>query len=202
MAHDKDRKIAVHELEVSIEVGGSDSDTATMANCVSRRKFLLGSGAIVASTVLLPALPGMGNKALAAELAQYPRQLIGSLSNLRVDRPQFFQYPDQGRNSQSLIVKLGNPAGGGIGPDMDVVAFNTLCTHMGGVMSGSYLPGENVLGPCPFHQSSFDLTRHGIIIAGHATESLPQVLLELDGDKIYATGLIGLIYGRYDNLKS
>jgi arsenite oxidase small subunit len=41
-----------------------------------------------------------------------------------------------------------------------------------------------------------------MIIGGHATESLPQVLLELEGDNIYAVGMIGLIYGRYDNLKS
>ena len=52
------------------------------------------------------------------------------------------------------------------------------------------------------HQSTFDLTRHGMIIGGHATQSLPQVLLELEGDDIYAVGMLGLIYGRYDNLES
>jgi arsenite oxidase small subunit len=72
---------------------------------------------------------------------------------------------------------------------------------MGGDTSGSFYAAEQVLG-CPLHQTTFDLTRHGMVIAGHATESLPQVLLELQGDDIYAVGVIGLIYGRYDNLKA
>ena len=172
------------------------------ASCVTRRHFLLGSGALVAGTVLLPAIPGMGGRAIAAQLAQYPRMRIARLSELKVDQPKFFDYPDSAFHSSSLIVKMGVEAGGGLGPDMDVVAFNTLCTHMGGDMRAAYRKGEQILGPCPFHQSAFDLTRHGIIIAGHATESLPQVLLELDGNDIYAVGLMGLIYGRYDNLKS
>jgi arsenite oxidase small subunit len=39
------------------------------------------------------------------------------------------------------------------------------------------------------------------VISGHATESLPQVLLEVEenGD-IYATGMRGLVYGRTNNL--
>ena len=31
---------------------------------------------------------------------------------------------------------------------------------------------------------------------------LPQVLLELEGDEIYAVGIFGLIFGRFDNLKA
>ena len=196
MATDNDNEIIVKESGLEQEVSSNDA-----TNCVTRRSFLLGTG-VLATTVLLPALPGMDGKALAAEMAQYPRQRIGSLSDLKENKPIPFNYPDEGRNSRSLLVKLGDIAGGGIGDDMDVVAFNTMCTHMGGDMSTTYVSAEKVLGPCPFHQSTFDLTRHGIIISGHATESLPQVLLELDGDDIYATGLIGLIYGRYDNLKS
>ena len=34
-----------------------------------------------------------------------------------------------------------------------------------------------------------------MVIAGHATEALPQIILELDGDDIYATGIAGLLYG-------
>ena len=73
---------------------------------------------------------------------------------------------------------------------------------MGGPMAGTYKPDDGALGPCPLHQSTFDLTRHGMIIGGHATQSLPQVLLELEGDDIYAVGMLGLIYGRYDNVKA
>ena len=87
-------------------------------------------------------------------------------------------------------------------PDADVIAFNTICTHLGGPLAGGFKPDDQALGPCPLHQTTYDLTRHGMIIAGHATESLPQVLMELDGDDIYAVGMLGLIYGRHDNLKA
>ncbi|MBT4519876.1 MAG: arsenate reductase (azurin) small subunit [Halieaceae bacterium] len=178
-------------------------DTTNLADsgCVSRRNFLFGSSAVVASSILLPALPGTGGKALAAEMARYPRKLVGKLSSLKTNEVQHFNYPDDGSTAKSVIVKLGTPAGGGIGKGRDVVAFNALCTHMGGDMRKTYKSEHQVLGPCPFHQSTFDLQRHGMIVSGHATESLPQVLLELEGDDIYAVGLIGLIYGRYDNLK-
>ena len=169
--------------------------------CITRRTFLLGSSAAVASTIFLTSIPGLGGQAVAARVTRYPRKKIGKLSRLRVDEPVLFRYPDKGPGTESILVKLGVPAGGGIGPDMDVVAFNTLCPHMGGPLSNVYQKEEKALGPCPFHQSLFDLTRHGMVISGHATESLPQVLLELDGDDIYAVGMIGLIYGRYDNLK-
>ena len=172
-----------------------------IGGCYSRRAFLFGSGATVAGTIMLPALPGMGGKALAAQLADYPRKEIGRLSKLKLTQSIPINYPDQGQNSTGILVKLGEQAGGGIGPDRNVVAFNTVCTHMGGDMSGVYKAADSALGPCPLHQSSFDLTRHGMIIAGHATESLPQLLLELEGDRIFAVGMIGLIYGRYDNLK-
>ncbi len=181
-------------------MSGENTENETSHVCVSRRKFLVKSGALFAGSILLPPLAGMGNKAIAAEIVQYPRRHVGNIRDLPPNEPQYFNYPDDAFNAKSLLVRLGTEAGGGIGPDMDVVAFNGLCTHMGGDMSMTFKDKEQVLGPCPFHQTTFDLTRHGIVIAGHATESLPQVLLELDGNEIYATGMIGLIYGRYDNL--
>ncbi len=170
--------------------------------CLSRRAFFLRSGAVVGGTVLLTNIPGLEGKAIAAEVVGYPRKLIGYMSKLRVNKPVPFSYPDEGTNSSSLLVRLGTPAGGGIGGDADVVAFNTLCTHMGGPLAGTFKPDDQALGPCPLHQTTFDLTRHGMVISGHGTESLPQILLELDGDDNYAVGMIGLIYGRYDNLES
>ncbi|RMF83759.1 MAG: arsenate reductase (azurin) small subunit [Nitrospinota bacterium] len=168
--------------------------------CISRRTLLKGSGAALVSTIFL-SIPGL-KQAVAAQVARYPRKKIGTLSSLQVNQPQFFNYPDDTPSAVSMLVKLGVPAGGGIGPEQDVVAFNTLCPHMGGPLMGMYQKEDQALGPCPFHQSTFDLTKHGMVISGHATESLPQVLLELDGDDIYAVGMIGLIFGRYDNLVS
>ncbi len=169
---------------------------------MTRRSFLFRSSATVAGTVLLSNIPGLEGQAIAATVSRYPRMLIGSLSSLKKGVPVSFNYPDQGGNSGCMLVKLVERGGGGIGPGEDVVAFNTVCTHMGGNMKGSFKAEHSVLGQCPLHQSTFDLTRHGMIVSGHATESLPQVLLELDGDEIYAVGMLGLIYGRYDNLKA
>jgi len=55
------------------------------------------------------------------------------------------------------------------------------------------------MGPCPLHLTTFDLTRHGMVISGHATDGLPQARLEVLGDDIVATGVTGLIYGVEDN---
>ncbi len=185
-------------------MSNSINDGQERGACMTRRAFLFGGSAAVASTVLLPGLPGLDGKALAAEVARYPRKLIGKLSALKVNTPLKFNYPDEAQNSNSLLFALDTPAGGGIGPKQNVVAFNALCTHMGGALDGpgSFSAPDQALGPCPLHQTSFDLTRHGIVIGGHATESLPQVLLELEGDDIYAVGMLGLIYGRFDNLKT
>jgi arsenite oxidase small subunit len=179
-----------------------DSDISSHAGCLSRRAFLFRGGAVVGGTILLTGIPGLEGKAVAAQVTGYPRKLIGKLSGLVTDRPIVFKYPDDGANANSILIKLGETAGGGIGPGRDVVAFNTLCTHMGADLGRSYKADHKAVGPCPFHQSTFDLTRYGIIISGHGTESLPQVLLELKGDDIFAVGMLGLIYGRFDNLKA
>ncbi len=185
-----------------IEHGEADTDEAAPAlGCMSRRAFLFQGSAVVGGTVILTGIPGMHGEAVAARVSRYPRLLIGQLSALALATPAPFKYPDKGRNSNSVLVRLGEEAGGGIGPARDVVAFNTLCTHMGGDLTRNFQAADQVLGPCPFHQSTFDLTRHGMIVSGHGTESLPQVLLELEGDDIFAVGLLGLIYGRYDNLR-
>lgn len=169
--------------------------------CVmDRRTFLLTSGAATTS-VMVTMHTGEGLAQVPALVASYPRKLIGKLSELNVDEPLDFSYPDEEAYSESMLVKLGRKAGGGIGPDQDIVAFNYNCTHQGGPLQGTYQAADKALGPCPLHLTTFDLTRHGMFISGQAYQSLPQVLLELDGDEIHAVGMFGLIYGRYDNLQ-
>jgi|TARA_B100002003_G_C14086559_1_gene522668 arsenite oxidase small subunit len=168
--------------------------------CVTRRRFLMASGGVTATSMILSALPGMVGE-LRAEVVDYPRKKIAQLSDLKPDTQVHFNYPDKDPlHSFSFLVKLGTPAGGGIGPDRDVVAFSALCSHMGGILMGIYQKSDKIAGPCPLHLTTFDLTKHGMVVAGHATESLPQVVLDLDGDDIYATGILGLIYGKRDNL--
>lgn len=166
--------------------------------CLNRRQFLLtGTGAV--ATTLLLSIPGIKGVVEAAKVA-YPRKKIGRVSALKVDTPVPFTYPFDDLYSQNLLVKLGVPAAGGVGNGQDIVAFNSLCTHMGGPMGNKYNAEHKVLGACAFHISSFDLRRHGMVVSGHATQSLPQIVLEVKGDDIYATGIIGLVYGKHDNL--
>jgi arsenite oxidase small subunit len=166
--------------------------------CMSRRGFLL-SGSATVAVVSLASLPldaqAQGARALRAT---YPRQKVASLSALKTGEPIAFAYPYP--DVRNIVVKLGAEAGGGVGPARDIVGFNQQCPHMGGPMDGTYKPQHQVLGPCPLHLTTFDLTRHGMVVSGHSTESLPQIVLELQGDDIYAVGVQGLIYGYSSNV--
>lgn len=178
------------------------SATAHTLCMMTRRKFLMtGSAAAVSvSTISLSLFPG---GTVQAEVVKYPRKHIARLSALKDDQPLEFNYPDNGANSAAMLVKMGGvKAGGGIGPQGDVVAFSYICTHQGGPLQNQYKVVDNhrILGQCPLHLSTFDLTRHGIVVSGQAYENLPQVLLELEGDEIYAVGIMGLLYGRNQNL--
>jgi arsenite oxidase small subunit len=168
---------------------------------MTRRQFLLTSGVTTATVMVMINGGTPLAQQVPAMVATYPRKLVAKLSDLKQDQPLDFQYPDGGAYSESMIVKLGVRGGGGIGRGQDVVAFNYFCTHQGGDLSGTYKGDTKSLGACPLHLSTYDLTRHGILISGQAYQSLPQVLLELDGDDIYAVGVFGLIFGRYDNLQ-
>jgi arsenite oxidase small subunit len=167
---------------------------------MSRRNFLLTSG-VTTATVMVSMNVGTSLADVPALVATYPRKKIAKLSALKTDKPINFSYPDEGAFAESIIVKLGQAAGGGIGPASDIVAFNNYCTHQGGDLTDTYKADTKSLGACPLHLSTYDLTRHGILISGQAYQNLPQVLLELKGDDIYAVGVFGLIYGRYDNLQ-
>ncbi len=165
--------------------------------CITRREFLFAGG----SVVLLNSVPGLGGKVFA-KTKEYPRKRIMSLSALSKDKPTVFRYPFDEIQCNSFIVKLDEEAGGGVGSDKDIVAFSSFCPHMGGPLMGVYDKEYKVAGPCPLHLSTFDLTRHGMVISGHSTQALPQVMLEIEGNAIYAVGVLGLIYGFDNNLNA
>lgn len=147
--------------------------------------------------VLLPT--GLGAQPVGAKVADYPERTIGSVRALADHEPITFHYPYEHPHCSSVLVKLGTEAGGGVGPNADIVAFNQLCTHQGGLLEGQYQSEYRVLGPCPIHLTTFDLARHGMVVSGHATQGLPQVILRIEGDEIIATGVMGLVYGYSDN---
>ncbi len=178
---------------------------------LSRREFLLlgvASGAAVAVGVVLPIsiasrdeVDGDGAPATsgpAAVVALFPRARIARVSELRDGAPVLFDYPLQGQGN--VLVKMGQPAIGGVGDGDDIVAFSRICTHMGCELT-DYRHEHGVLGPCPCHFSTFDLIHNGQVTLGQATQNLPQVLLEIDGDEVFATGVVRLVYGFADTLE-
>lgn len=173
----------------------SDGQCSNERSCMSRRQFLLAG----ASVVVMSTLPGLA-QAVTLQVKHYERRRIASLDQLKPDEPLEFKYPFDDAHSSNFVVRLGTRAGGGVGPQQDIVAFNHYCTHMGGPLQGTYKKLHKAMGPCPLHLTTFDLTRHGMVIAGHATESLPQIVLEVKGNDVYAVGVMGLVYGRHDNL--
>ena len=72
----------------------------------------------------------------------------------------------------------------------------------GGPLAGTYNAKHRITGPCPLHLTTFDLKRHGMVVSGHATETLPQMRLEVVGGDVYATGVMALIFGLQSNRPS
>jgi arsenite oxidase small subunit len=156
---------------------------------MSRRRFLQAS----ATTALLASTGGA--HALVAPSLPYPRKRVANIRDLKEDQPILFSYPDDA--SPAILVKLGREAFGGIGPQRDIVAFSSLCTHQGCPVSY-----EKKRFICKCHYSMFDPAKNGQTYQGHASEWLPQIILRYEprtGD-IYAEGVEGLIWGRASNL--
>lgn len=171
-----------------------------------RRDFVMGgaaAGAVVAGGVLVPlGLIFADDDDLSlgidgVEVASFPRERIGSLAGLSDGQPRFFDYPLAGQSN--ILVKLSDRAIGGVGDERNVVAFSNLCTHMGCPIT-DYQPEHHVLGPCICHFTTFDLAKDGQVVLGQATQNLPRLLLETDGDDVFATGVFRLIYGFSNNL--
>lgn len=179
---------------------------------VDRRSFIklsgLATGAVLSGGAVVRAIVGArpvgaapALQATKVELAypDYPSVAIANLADLKVGEPVAFEYPMPGQ--KNLLIKLGVPAEEGLGPDGDVVAYSAACPHMGAPLDGAYNSERAVMGPCPLHFSSFDLTRSGMQIMGKSTQPLPQVALSVDdAGAITADGMYGLIYGWPANL--
>ena len=174
---------------------------ASVLPCLSRRSFLLAGTS--ATVVLAAGCAGISfPKGAALKVVEYPRKRIASLKDVRAHQPIAFNYPEQGAYYNSFLVQLDGEAAGGVGPDNSIVGFSGTCTHMGGPLSGRYHAEHAVVGPCPLHLTTFDLRKHGMVVSGHGTDTLPQVKLEIDNGEIYATAMMGLIYGLDRNTAS
>jgi arsenite oxidase small subunit len=177
----------------------------TEAKPHSRRNFLkfamalssllaVGGIAAVLKSITNPAPPG----AATAGPGEFPRVKVAQLSDLQVGQPIAFNYPLD--NEPNILVRLGVKSEGGVGPDGDVVAFSSICQHLGciyGFQSTGSSPACNPsytadrpVGYCCCHGSVFDLANAANVIAGPSPRPQPQVKLDIDtSGNIYAVGM-------------
>lgn len=165
---------------------------------VSRRTFLksgTGAAAVIgAAGVGLTSTPAHAD---ASTTLDYPAATVGKAADMVVNEVTSFSYPDT--SSPCTAIRTGSPVPGGVGPDQDIVAYSTLCTHMGCPVA---YEADTKVFKCGCHYSMFDAEKGGQMISGQATEDLPRVLLEYnaDTDTVTAVGIDGLIYGRQANI--
>lgn len=168
---------------------------------ISRRSVLKLGGGVAASAAM--GVTELTHAATSAPVGEgrvnlpYQMKVIVNAQQLQVNAPVLFFYPDAA--SPCTLIKMGTPVPGGVGPERDIVAFSTLCTHMG--CSVAYDVGQKLF-KCPCHFSLFDPESTGQMVSGHATENLPSILLEYNpqDDSVRAVAVEGLIYGRQSNL--
>ena len=128
----------------------------------------------------------------------FPRVKVAQLADLSVNQPVVFAYPLD--NEPNILVKLGEKADGGVGPDGDLVAFSGVCQHLGCIY-GFQAPGTSPVcnpsyratgpvGYCCCHGSVFDFLNGAKVLSGPSPRPQPQVLLEVDDSgNVYATGM-------------
>ncbi|BFT65084.1 arsenate reductase (azurin) small subunit [Pseudomonas moorei] len=168
---------------------------------ISRRTFLKAGGGVAASAAF--GVPDLTQAATPTPVVEgrvnlpYQMKAITTAQKLLVNTPVSFFYPDAA--SPCALIKMGAPVPGGVGPERDIVAYSTLCTHMGCPVA--YDAGQKVF-KCPCHFSIFDPEHAGQMVSGQATENLPSVVLEYNpkDDSVRAVAVEGLIYGRQSNL--
>lgn len=154
--------------------------------------LLVGGIAAVFRSITNPA-PSQGQTALA-----FPRVKVAQLADLQVNQPILFNYPLD--NEPNILVKLGQKAETGIGPESDIIAFSALCQHLGCVYAfqatgtspkcNSAYKATSPVGYCCCHGSVFDFLNQSRVLSGPAPRPQPQVILEIDNSgNIYAVGM-------------
>lgn len=166
---------------------------------VSRRAFLKMSGGLAASVTTLSAAEAATATAVDSgrSTLPYPTKKIAQAGSLQPNVAQAFNFPDA--SSPCALIKMGQAVPGGVGPDGDIVAYSTLCTHMGCPVN---YDAQSKTFKCPCHFSIFDPERAGQMVCGQATENLPKIVLEYNAKDgaVTAVAVDGLIYGRQSNI--
>ncbi len=158
----------------------------------TRRDFIKLSGTGVAGIV---AGPSVAVPAGAAGNQRYPVVAVAPVKEIGRGATIPFTYPDS--RSPAVLLRLREPGAGGVGPNAEIVAYSTLCTHKGCTVE---FKAERKLLICPCHWSTFDPAKAGTLVIGQASQHLPQIELRVENGVVQAIGIAGLIYGRHTNV--
>jgi len=150
---------------------------------IARRKFLTAGGTVAAGGLAATLVP-------AGAVAADKKVRIAAMSDLKTWTPMEFEFPE---GEPALLVDIGKAVEGGIGPNGSIVAYSTLCQHMGCPLN--FDSDKNNL-TCGCHASVFDPARSGMAIEGPATRGLPRIALTIEDGVVFAVGVAeGLVYG-------
>jgi arsenite oxidase small subunit len=184
-------------------MSNKDNAERKESNSSDRRNFL--KLAVAFSALLVAAGIGAITKAVtnapsseSSASTIFPKVKVATLDGLEINQPVLFNYPLD--NEPNVLVKLGQKAEGGVGPDSDIVAFSALCQHLGCVYAfqatgtspqcDSSYTAESPVGYCCCHGTVFDFLHGGTVQAGPSPRPVPQVTLEVDASgNIYAVGM-------------
>ena len=150
----------------------------------SRRGFLKFSALGFGAVAVAPSLMAADGKSQMSVFGEYTKAKVGSLATLKKNGELDFAYPNGNSLCKAVYV------------DGQVKAYSTICTHKG---CPTMYDKKTETFVCPCHFTKYDAKKDGQMIIGHATGGLPKVILEINGDDIYAIGVDGLIFGRINN---
>ncbi|GMG85083.1 hypothetical protein LNKW23_42990 [Paralimibaculum aggregatum] len=163
---------------------------------IGRRQFLRGGALATAGAAAVAVSGPEARAAVAPARVAYPANRLANIADLTVNEPLDVAYPDD--DAPGVLLKLGHPVEGGVGPEGDVVGFSTICPHKGYPL---FYNAEDRTLNCPGHFSRFDPEAGGQQVWGQATQNLPQYVLRVDDDgEIHAEGVDELLYGRLSNV--
>lgn len=138
------------------------------------RRALVESAVLTSAALAVGQAWILGKSLVARREPVRERLLVARAGELPVGGAKTFAYPSG--SSPRLLVRTG-PA--------EFVAYDQQCTHLLCPVVPAVEQGKL---HCPCHNGWFDL-RTGSPLAGPPTRRLPRVLLEIEGDEVYAVGL-------------
>ena len=101
----------------------------------------------------------------------YARSAIARAGEIPVGGVKLFQYPKPG--DQCILIRTAEDA---------YVAYSQKCTHLSCAV---YYSRQHDRLECPCHQGYFSI-QDGSVLQGPPTRPLPRVLLERDGNELFA----------------